>query len=1388
MSALSSPPVAPIVSSRLLENYLDVAAIDQTRALVVFEVAGQLELFTIGSDSSVYNLRPSSSGDGSYQVLDTNLVATQIAGGLDPSGNRVVFGVNAGTVFFTSSSDGTTWAAPAQLGDSRYASNVTRVLYRAFAEDQLSSLEVQVAMSTPLGQGPFSWVHLNRWLGSDQQTEWLGYVITELNAQVALTRNGAQSSLTALITQQLAFFTTSVMGPLLYDDHNAGGPMDVALWRPQYPWPFQSVGDYTQTNYQAPSGTMVGLASLDGPTQEPLLAQPMSSNPYQQIYLDRGSNAYMDGGIWWPNAPAGYTALGGVANGADNSSGWNPPAISVVNVLRSDFTVPASFGSLIWQNNVKSGMTSVSLWQILPPSDGGGQAMNGFWAEPDHASAPSGTVSVPRSAKGSAAAFITSADQTVFTSPMINGPFSVVAAAAADSKAAQPMGLPPLAIVQQDGNVYTLDQTQASWAMIPAPATGISFSSVGAEVAAAQEALVVAALATTGELYVAEQPVAGFGAAPPLLVGVASGVAQFTMAKDRDGEPQIFFISTAGELRRIWRLAKDSDWQVETLTVNSPGKVREVRSYNTEISILDSGGVTKPLAKARLWASGAVDAIVNGNAVRLDPVDGAAVLADASGRLTIDVIAEDLATVSLKLHTELMAEDDRIELQPNAQVKERLATVTAAQLGEAKVAGAPLLPGKTSGDLEHLSCALNHVAGLAIDPAPPAPPRPAFVRSSPNRHVWLDEGGSPAAGRFRDEIPAERLRSARGFAILREPGDRLTCATLLPREARALRERLERESVRSAPDSWLSGLPWGQLWAAVRSGVIQLSHFVVDQGWLLLRTAANEVYKFELKAYQQIFDVLQEVFSWVKVEVRKAIDWLAQLFDWGDILRTRTVLRHTLDQGFSFLETLVTKVGDRIDREVRGLERELDDLFDKILPLVGGQSLGASLGAAPPVQAASSANDHNILSSALTAHAGNAKFPTRATAAPPGPEEFSLWDDLISDVKSKLSSIDTGEGFPRALEALRQLFKNPAELPSLGMAALLGVAQGLVRLFLEVARASLGIAMAAVKALVETMRQVLNATIEIPVLGPLYRRLTGDDLSLIDLFSLLLALPATVTFKLLHQETAPFPDEASVEAVRGAFTASWLASLLDGWIDVEAEEGARRASRQALPAALAAYRVFIPVVGLDALLVRAVLVAAVDAGLPKQFAPDKPGGLRIGPPPTGLSAGLVVMELLLQFFQMPWWFTDDFSTGKASFDRLTWAIPGWIGPAANLLAFIISWRLGLEAKTPAETLRTFNDVTVGLTVAIGAFSWLWNIAGIALFSRELSGVDIALRLTEPLNNVLDFLRLSHFGPWLVYTIPGLVAADVLLGLGTAVLFFASAVQALKPPVELGEGA
>ncbi|MFL5806352.1 MAG: hypothetical protein ACJ8CR_32055, partial [Roseiflexaceae bacterium] len=70
-------------------------------------------------------------------------------------------------------------------------------------------------------------------------------------------------------------------------------------------------------------------------------------------------------------------------------------------------------------------------------------------------------------------------------------------------------------------------------------------------------------------------------------------------------------------------------------------------------------------------------------------------------------------------------------------------------------------------------------------------------------------------------------------------------------------------------------------------------------------------------------------------------------------------------------------------------------------------------------------------------------------------------------------------------------------------------------------------------ALTEGVMDGLNATIDIPVISWLYKEVTGDDLSLLDLTCLVAAIPITIGYKLIAN-AAPFPDNATTTALINA--------------------------------------------------------------------------------------------------------------------------------------------------------------------------------------------------------------------------------------------------------------
>jgi len=74
---------------------------------------------------------------------------------------------------------------------------------------------------------------------------------------------------------------------------------------------------------------------------------------------------------------------------------------------------------------------------------------------------------------------------------------------------------------------------------------------------------------------------------------------------------------------------------------------------------------------------------------------------------------------------------------------------------------------------------------------------------------------------------------------------------------------------------------------------------------------------------------------------------------------------------------------------------------------------------------------------------------------------------------------------------------------------------------------------------------MLDAPLDIPVLSRLYKKISGDTLSFLDLICLVGAIPATIIYKLSTGEV-PYPDNSRTKALINATDFSTLSSLIVG--------------------------------------------------------------------------------------------------------------------------------------------------------------------------------------------------------------------------------------------------
>lgn len=129
------PPLQMTVQTRFQQNYRIASAVNAgSDTIAIRNGRGAVELFTVGSDNTVWNFYPDPASDTGYSGVSTGLASGTMGAGVDANGNIVLF-TSQGTQlqYVVESPNGTTrWGQPAPIdvpqmpGSQRIAALFTR--------------------------------------------------------------------------------------------------------------------------------------------------------------------------------------------------------------------------------------------------------------------------------------------------------------------------------------------------------------------------------------------------------------------------------------------------------------------------------------------------------------------------------------------------------------------------------------------------------------------------------------------------------------------------------------------------------------------------------------------------------------------------------------------------------------------------------------------------------------------------------------------------------------------------------------------------------------------------------------------------------------------------------------------------------------------------------------------------------------------------------------------------------------------------------------------------------------------------------------------------------------------------------------------------------------
>lgn len=309
-------------------------------------------------------------------------------------------------------------------------------------------------------------------------------------------------------------------------------------------------------------------------------------------------------------------------------------------------------------------------------------------------------------------------------------------------------------------------------------------------------------------------------------------------------------------------------------------------------------------------------------------------------------------------------------------------------------------------------------------------------------------------------------------------------------------------------------------------------------------TIAEDVFTAVVQTVEDVFHAITALFKWIGAEFEALFRWIGFLFNWSDFLAIRDVLKALINQTLQSVESVAETWKLQGDRWFDELRSSILPNFspEKSLPNLGNRSLQDSWSTYQPAPAPIGSGQVDLrsdprmgwlsdrLQTPPTSSSLGAGAVTQAANLSAGADDpfqaveqaiQTLFKDLknvFSDLENQLSSLIDGEISAKSF--------------------LMSIITQLKELAVDVAQTLFDALMGILGTAVSLADSAANAKIDIPILSPLYKAVSGDDLTLLDLNCLVLAIPITIIYKIATDQSpvGTFTTENATEAVKKAFS------------------------------------------------------------------------------------------------------------------------------------------------------------------------------------------------------------------------------------------------------------
>lgn len=327
----------------------------------------------------------------------------------------------------------------------------------------------------------------------------------------------------------------------------------------------------------------------------------------------------------------------------------------------------------------------------------------------------------------------------------------------------------------------------------------------------------------------------------------------------------------------------------------------------------------------------------------------------------------------------------------------------------------------------------------------------------------------------------------------------------------------------------------GDVYHAVRNGLEELKEIVVEkvgEAWKVVIKIGGEVLEWVSEVASDIYRFCEIIWSKVKIFFKDLFEFMAFLFNWDDILRTKEVLKKYMNNVIDGLKKNIVGFKQDVNEIINNAQKNLDNYASQILKSELNKKKVNEMGQ----EHTGKAKDPRMLASIDNnkSHLAEAKSTKNSS------EEHEDLNAKTNEIANKLNEINEAARNSKDDASFEQIVKDLEDIQNQLMQAIEGkipigtfihyVFTKLASIVLEVAQAIVNLILDFFVLILESVQGLLNYEIEVPFFSTLYEKVSDSTLTFLDLTCLFIAIPTTVLYKIGTGGKVPFSNKPEEDA------------------------------------------------------------------------------------------------------------------------------------------------------------------------------------------------------------------------------------------------------------------